>query len=228
MMLWTTVFSLINFQLTIPAGLGGAESLGSLKVYNPSFQFNHWIIHHPNCCESFEVLQTFTIIQPSSRGGTFWQHFGCHFGSVSASISGSFVAPFRTPFWDPFWGTFCNKTQAKQSVSGVWVVLKGDDLGSPFDSIPGYIFWWQFRYVSGAFLRHHLWGLAIPGSPLKLCFRTFTMIKLSRQFRLGPPFGIFSGAFWGQFQCSFRGHFWLRSGLLFGIRFGAPFALKHK
>ena len=131
---------LINFQLTIPAEPGGDESLESLKVFNSNFQFNYWIIHHPNCCESFEVLQTFTIIQPSSRGGTFWQHFGCHFGSVSGSISGSFLAPFRAPFWDPFRGTFCNKTQAKQSVSGVWVVLKGDDLGSPFDPIPGYLF----------------------------------------------------------------------------------------
>ena len=101
---------LMNFQLTIPAGLGGAESWESLKVDNSSFQFNYWIIHHPNCCESSEFLQTFTIIQPSSRGGTFWQHFGCHSGSVSASIPGSFLAPFRTHFGIHFGAAFATNT----------------------------------------------------------------------------------------------------------------------
>ena len=31
----------MNFQLTIPAGLGWDESLESLKVFNSNFQFNY-------------------------------------------------------------------------------------------------------------------------------------------------------------------------------------------
>ena len=56
-----TVFSLINLQLTIPAGLGWDESLESLKVLNLNFQFNYW---SPNCFESLEVdFQCFKLSQ---------------------------------------------------------------------------------------------------------------------------------------------------------------------
>ena len=38
----SSVFSLNLFQLTIPAGLRGLETLKSMKQINSMFQFNYW------------------------------------------------------------------------------------------------------------------------------------------------------------------------------------------
>ena len=75
---------------------------------------------------------------------SFRVRFGVHFGVIFGSVPDL--------FWDPFRGSFCNKTQAKQNVSGVWVVLKGDDLGSPFDPISGYLFGNNFGVFLEPFL----------------------------------------------------------------------------
>ena len=45
---------------------------------------------------------------------------------------------------------------------------------------------------------------------------------------MGVLFDIILGVLLGPFRGPCRGHFWLRPGLPFGIRFGAPFASKHR
>ena len=92
----------MNIQLPIPAGLGGAESLESLKVFNSNFQFNYWIIHPPNCFESSEVdfkVSNFRNNSASKPWGYFlvsfwvffWVHFGVHVGVIFGSVPGSLL-----------------------------------------------------------------------------------------------------------------------------------------
>ena len=70
------------------------------------------------------------------------------FGSILGVISGPFRRPFRGHLWlrsGPHFGIHLGhllqqNTSKNKAFRVFWVVLKGDDLGSPFDPIPVYIF----------------------------------------------------------------------------------------